>query len=79
MSFLRFFSTHAREVVGISMALAVGIGVLLGIFLTRRPPLAVPVETSDPERQRRLPFGCKGTTRILFRLCNAVFLKVAMP
>jgi osmoprotectant transport system permease protein len=53
MSLLRFFATHAREVltltvehlwlVGISMVLAVGIGVPLGILLTRRPRWRSPV------------------------------------
>lgn len=53
MSLLRFFATHAREVltltvehlwlVGISMALAVGIGVPLGILMTRRPRWRSPV------------------------------------
>jgi osmoprotectant transport system permease protein len=53
MSLLRFFATHAREVltltlehlwlVGISMALAVGIGVPLGILMTRSPGWRSPV------------------------------------
>jgi osmoprotectant transport system permease protein len=53
MSLLQFFATHAREVltltvehlwlVGVSMALAAGIGVPLGIFLTRRPRWRSPV------------------------------------
>ena len=53
MSLMRFFATHAREVltltlehlwlVGISMALAVVIGVPLGILLTRRPLWRSPV------------------------------------